>query len=156
MIPRQELKPVLKKCASLLNDTGIGFIALATRKSFYVDFYEQYLKVFKEGKGEGFTSAEDVIESLDECGIQHQVYRIFYEEPIKADDHAGLEHYIKHEATVNCFNKDKETEQLSESHEITLEELLSHPEMEGYLNSLLRNSVYYFPEEVLLISFNAN
>ncbi|NES79805.1 MULTISPECIES: hypothetical protein [unclassified Okeania] len=156
MIPRQDLAVVLKKCASLLKDTGVGFIALATRKSFYVDFYEQYLQIFKEGKGEGFTSAEDVIESLDECGIQHQIHRIFYEEPIKADDHAALEHYIKHEATVNCFNKDKETEQLSESHEITLEELLSYPEMEQYLNSLLRNSVYYFPEEVLLISFNAN
>ncbi|NEP71030.1 MAG: methyltransferase domain-containing protein [Okeania sp. SIO2G4] len=156
MIPRQDLAVVLKKCASLLKDTGVGFIALATRKSFYVDFYEQYLQIFKEGKGEGFTSAEDVIESLDECGIQHQVHRIFYEEPIKADDYAALEHYIKHEATVNYFNKDKETEQLSESHEITLEELLSHPKMERYLNSLLRNSVYYFPEEVFLISFNAN
>ncbi|NES65125.1 MAG: methyltransferase domain-containing protein, partial [Okeania sp. SIO2D1] len=156
MVPREDLASVLKKCASLLNDTGIGFIALATRKSFYVDFYEQYLQIFKEGKGTRFTAAEDVIESLSECGIQHQVHRIFYEEPIKADDRAGLEHYIKHEATVNCFNKDKETEQLSESHEITLEELLSHPEMERYLNSLMRNSVYYFPEEILLISFNAN
>ncbi|NEN98894.1 MAG: hypothetical protein F6K50_26340 [Moorea sp. SIO3I7] len=106
--------------------------------------------------GEGFTSAEDVIESLGECGIQHQVHRIFYEEPIKADDYAALEHYIKNEATVNCFNKDKEAEQLSESKNITLEDLLSHPEMERYLNSLLRNSVYYFPEEILLISFNAN
>ncbi len=156
MIPRQDLAPVLQKCASLLNDTGVGFIALATRKSFYVDFYEQYLQVFKEGKGERFTSAEDIIESLDECGIKHQVHRIFYEEPIKADDYAALEHYIKNEATVNCFNKDKETEQLSESNHITLDELLSHPQMEAYLNSLIRNSVYYFPEEILLISFNAN
>lgn len=154
MIPRRDLAPVLKKCASLLNDTGVGFIALATRKSFYVDFYEQYLQIFKEGKGERFTSAEDIIESLDECGIQHQVHRIFYEEPIKADDHAVLEHYIKNEATVNCFNKDKETEHLSESNHITLDELLSHPEMEAYLKSLIRNSVYYFPEEVLLFSFH--
>lgn len=156
MVPRQDLAGVLKKCASLLKDTGVGFIALATRKSFYVDFYEQYLQIFKDGKGEGFTSAEDVIESLEECGIEYQVHKIFYEEPIKADDYAALEHYIKNEATVNCFNKDKETEQLSESHEITLEELLSHPKMEQYLNSLLRNSVYYFVEEVLLISFHAN
>ncbi len=156
MIPRQDLAAVLKKCASLLNDTGVGFIALATRKSFYVDFYEQYLQIFKEGKGEGFTSAEDVIESLGECGIQHQVHRIFYEEPIKADDYAGLEHYIKNEATINCFNKDKEVEPLSASKNITLEELLSHPEMERYLNSLIRNSVYYFPEEIFLVSFNGS
>ena len=156
MIPRQDLPSVLKNCARLLNDTGVGFIALATRKSFYVDFYEQYLQIFKEGKGTRFTAAEDIVESLDECGIQHQVHRIFYEEPIKADDYAALEHYIKNEATVNCFNKDKEAEQLSESKNITLEDLLSHPEMERYLNSLLRNSVYYFPQEIWLISFKAD
>ncbi|NEP01814.1 MAG: methyltransferase domain-containing protein [Symploca sp. SIO2E9] len=156
MVPRQDLASVLKKCTNLLKDTGVGFIALATRKSFYVDFYEQYLQIFKEGKGARFTSAEDVIESLCDCGIRHQVHRVFYEEPIKADNRAGLEHYIKHEATINSFNKDKETEQLSASNNITLEELLSNPEMGRYLNSLITNSVYYFPEEVLLISFNAD
>ncbi|MEO1429459.1 MAG: hypothetical protein AAFV71_10415 [Cyanobacteria bacterium J06633_8] len=156
MIPVQDLAPVLKKCASLLNETGVGFIALATRKSFYVDFYEQYLQIFKDGKGERFTAAEDILENLRECGIQHQVHRIFYEEAIKADDGEGLEHYIKNEATINCFNKDDEVEPLSASKNITLEDLLSNPKMEAYLNSLMRNSVYYFPEEVLLISFNAN
>ena len=156
MIPRQDLASVLKKCASLLNDKGVGFIALATRKSFYVDFYEQYLQIFQEGKGTGFTSAEDIIETLFTCGIKHQVHRIFYEEPIKADDRAGLEHYIKNEATINSFNKDKEVEPLSASKNITLEELLSHPEMEAYLKSLLRNSVYYFPQEIWLISFGSN
>ncbi|NES22884.1 MAG: methyltransferase domain-containing protein [Symploca sp. SIO3E6] len=155
LVPPQDLAPVLKKCANLLNDTGVGFIALATRKSFYVDFYEQYLQIFQEGKGARFTAAEDILEALSACGIQHQVHRIFYEEAIKADDHAALEHYIKNEATVNCFNKDQEVEPLSTSKSITLEELLSHPEMERYLNSLLRDSVYYFPEEILLISFNA-
>lgn len=144
---------VLTKCANLLNDTGVGFIALATRKSFYVDFYEQYLQVFKGGKGARFTSAEDVIEAMEKCGIEHQVHRIFYEEPIKAEDFASLEHYIKNEATVNCFNKDQETKQLSDSNSIILEELLYHPQMETYLNSLRRNSVYYFPEEIWLISF---
>ncbi|NER23838.1 MAG: methyltransferase domain-containing protein [Symploca sp. SIO1B1] len=155
MVPPQDLASVLKKCANSLKDTGVGFIALATRKSFYVDFYEQYLQIFQEGKGARFTAAEDILEALSACGIQHQVHRIFYEEPIKADDHAALEHYIKNEATVNCFNKDKEAEPLSTSKNITLEELLSHPEMERYLNLLRRNSVYYFPEEILLISFNA-
>lgn len=156
MIPPQDLAVVLKKCVNSLNDTGVGFIALATRKSFYVDFYEQYLQIFKDGKGERFTAAEDILESLRACGIQHQVHRIFYEEAIKAGDREGLEHYIKNEATINCFNKDKEVEPLSASKNITLEELLSNPKMEAYLNSLMRNSVYYFPEEVLLISFDAN
>lgn len=154
MVPPQNLAVVLKKCVNSLNDTGVGFIALATRKSFYVDFYEQYLQIFKEGKGERFTAAEDITESLRECGIQHQVHRIFYEEAIKTEDSEGLEHYIKNEATINCFNKDKEVEPLSASKNITLEELLSNPKMKAYLKSLIRNSVYYFPEEILLISFH--
>ncbi len=154
MVPPQNLAVVLKKCVNSLNDTGVGFIALATRKSFYVDFYEQYLQIFKEGKGERFTAAEDILESLRECGIQHQVHRIFYEEAINTEDSEGLEHYIKNEATINCFNKDKEVEPLSASKNITLEELLSNPKMKAYLKSLIRNSVYYFPEEILLISFH--
>ncbi|MDJ0736907.1 MAG: hypothetical protein QNJ47_23040, partial [Nostocaceae cyanobacterium] len=75
---------------------------------------------------------------------------------IKADDRAALEHYIKNEATINCFNKDKEIEPLSASKNITLDELLSNPKMEAYLNSLMRNSVYYFPEDIWLISFNGD
>lgn len=154
MIQPQDLPSVLRKCAGWLNDTGTGFIALATRKSFYVDFYEQYLQIFKEGKGQRFTSAEDVIEAMEACGIKHQVQKIFYEEAIEADDLAALEDYIKNEATVNCFNKDQEAEPLSTSKNITLGNLLSHPQMERYLTSLLRDSVYYFPEEIWLISFH--
>ena len=68
MIPCQELVSVLQKLTNSLNDTGVGFIALATRKSFYVDFYEQYLQIFKEGKGVRFTAAEDVLEALGSIG----------------------------------------------------------------------------------------
>lgn len=153
MVPRQDLAPALKKCASSLKDTGVGFIALATRKSFCVYCYEQYLQIFYEGKGARFTSAEDILESLSECGIQHKVHTISYEEPIKADDRAALEHYIKNEVIINSFNRDQETEELSESKNITLEGLLSHPKMEAYLKSFIRNSVYYLPVEVWLISF---
>gem|GEM_PF-579048 len=154
MIPRQDLASVLKKCVSLLNDTGIGFIALATRKSFYVDFYEQYLQIFQEGKGKRFTSAEDILDTLLECNIQHQIHKITYKESIKSEDIEVLEHYIKNEATINSFNKDNSTEQLSESKNITLDKLLSNPKMEQYLNSLVRNSVYYFNQQIWLISFH--
>ncbi len=36
---------------------------------------------------------------------------------------------------------------------MSLEQLLSNPKMETYLNSFIQNSVYYFPQEVWLISF---
>lgn len=133
MVPVEDLAMVLKKCVGLLNDRGIGFIALATRQSFYVDFYEQYLQIFQQGKGQRFTSAEDIVESLCECGIDYQVHNIRYEEPINVDDRTGLENYIKNEATINSFNKDHTTEELSESQSMSLEQLLSNPKMEAYL-----------------------
>lgn len=154
MIPREDLKTVLKKCANLLKRSGGGFIAMATRKSFYVDFYEQYLRIFHAGKGERFTSAEDVIEELRAQGIQHHVYHFFYEERIESEDYAGLEHYIKHEATVNSFNQDKKTKEFSTTQDITLEKLLSHSEMASYLKSFIRDSAYYFPLEIKLIYFS--
>ena len=156
IIPSQELALVLRKIMGLLKTTGVGLIALATRQSFYVDFYEQYLSNFHEGKGVRFTSAEDVVENLSVCGIQHHVHRIFYEEPINVDDHAALEHYIKNEATINSFNKDENTEQLSESENIFLDELLTLPKMEQYLNSFIKNSTYYFPQEIWLIYFDGS
>ena len=38
-IPYEELAAVLRKCVGLLKMNGVGFVALATRQSFYVDFY---------------------------------------------------------------------------------------------------------------------
>ncbi|MEM9218350.1 MAG: methyltransferase domain-containing protein [Cyanobacteria bacterium P01_F01_bin.150] len=155
MVPRQDLGLVLQKCVDALSDTGMGFIALATRQSFYVDFYEQYRHIFEEGKGDRFTSAEDIVAALVSCEIPHKVHRIVYEEPISVNDLEGVEHYIKNEATINSFNKDKETNELKESQTITLNQLLSHPEMERYLTSLRRNSFYYFPQEIWLIAFQS-
>lgn len=153
MVPRQDLESVLQKCAGSLNETGVGFIALATQRSFYVNFYEQYRHIFAEGRGDRFTSAEDIVAALSSCRIEHQVYRIVYEEQIQADDLAAIEHYIKHEATINSFNKDKEHTQLDTSRNIFLEMLLARPRMAKYLKSLYRDSSYYFPQEVWLIAF---
>ncbi|NEQ96344.1 MAG: methyltransferase domain-containing protein [Cyanothece sp. SIO2G6] len=155
MVPRQDLEAVLQKCASTLNDTGVGLIALASRKSFYVDFYEQFRHIFAEGRGDRFTSAEDIVATLLSCEIPHQVHRILYEESIKADDLVSLEHYIKHEATINSFNKDGKATELDASKNISLEMLLSHPRMEEYLKSLCQDSFYHFPQEIWLITFKS-
>jgi SAM-dependent methyltransferase len=154
MIRPNALPAIFEKCCSLLKPSGTGLIALATRKSFYVDFYSKYLDVFFEGKGDRFTSAEDIVVTLLENNIQHSVSKIFYEEKIHADNLSALEHYIKVESTVNSFNQETESEELSCSRDICFSDLMNHSETKKYLESLLRGSFYYFPQEIWLISFS--
>ncbi len=154
MINPKALPTIFERCCSLLKSNGVGLIALATRKSFYVDFYSKYLDAFFEGKGERFTSAEDIVVTLLEDNIKHSVSKIFYEEKIHADDLSALEHYIKVESTVNSFNQEAESEELSSSRDICLNDLMNHPETKKYLDSLLRGSFYCFPQEIWLITFN--
>ena len=152
-IPREDLAYILEKCTNSLKATGVGAIALATRKSFYVDFYDRYLDAFYEGRGSRFTSSEDVVAALSKCHIKHSVNKILYEEPIHIADLAALEHYIKTESTVNSFNKGIKTEQLSVAEDISFKELMVCPPIRKYLESLIRDSFYYFPQEIWLIEF---
>lgn len=103
-----------------------------------------------------FTSAEDVVENLSACGIHHDVHKIFYEEAINSNDRVALEHYIKNESTINSFNKNEKTEQLSESEQMNLDILLTSPKMERYLNSFIKNAIYHFQQEIWLIYFYGN
>jgi aromatic-L-amino-acid/L-tryptophan decarboxylase len=153
-IPRSDLIPTLTKILNSLNEEGTCFIAQANRESFYVSFYEKYLQLFHDGERQLFTSAEDIIEALVALGVDYQVHIIRYDERIAVNDMEALEHYIFHEATINSFSKEDSVEVQSSIVNITLEDLLNHQEMGKYLNSLIKNSVYHFPEEIWLISFS--
>jgi len=155
IIPHEELGSVLTKCAGLLKSGGTGFIGLATLQSFYVDFYARYLDCFYPGQGGRFTAAEDVVEALVDAGMEHHVDRIFYEELIHHADHAALEHYIRAESSTNSFDKSMVSDGMTLSQEITLDKLMSHPQLGAYLDSMRRGAYYAFPQEIWLISFGA-
>ncbi len=154
LIPSDVLPTVLTKCAEALKPRGTGFIALPTRQSFYVDFYDQYLKAFQQGQGNRFTSGEDVLEALSTCGLKHHVHQIIYEEMIHVEDYAALDHYIRTESTINSFNQSEESEELLISRTISLQELKSSSGTGSYLNALIHASHYCFPQDVWLIQFS--
>ncbi len=135
-IPRDRLSFVLRKSICLLNTTGVGFIALATRKSFYIDFYDQYLNSFCEGKRARFTSAEEVSEALSKCGIKHNLKKIIYEERVHIEDSAAIKHYIKTESIINSFDQSR----LANNTYVKKDEseLTYHPHIRAYLDSLIR------------------
>ncbi len=143
-----------QKIFTSLNEEGTCFIAQANRESFYVSFYDRYLRLFNAGQGKRFTSAEDIIEALAALEIDYEVHVICYDERIAVNDREALEKYIFHEATINSFSKEYSLEIQSSIVNVTLEDLLNHQEMGEYLNSLIQNSVYHFPEEIWLISFS--
>jgi hypothetical protein len=62
-------------------------------------------------------------------------------------------HYILEEATINSFSEENSSETASAPINTDLKNLFSHQEMENYLKSFIKDSTYYFPEEIWLISF---
>jgi SAM-dependent methyltransferase len=152
-IPHHDLTLVIEKILASLNDKGSAFIAQATHRSFDVIFYDKYLKVFQDGKGKRFVSAEDITNALETLGIEYQVYAISYNEQIEKDDLAAVAHYLMKEATINAFSEDYSSETASAHRATQLEDLFTHKETENYLKSLIKDSTYYFPEEIWIISF---
>lgn len=153
MMHQEDLNSIVARCQQLLKPTGIGWIALATRQSFYVDFYSKYLDCFFQGQGQRFTAAEDVVDALENCGIRYQINRVIYEESVLISDRSAVEHYIKEESVVNSFAQRTKSNQLTAARDISLQELMSEPQIQAYLNNLVRDNSYYFPQEVWLISF---
>lgn len=152
-IPQHDLTLVIEKLLAVLNESGSVFIAQATRRSFYVNFYTKYLEVFQNGEGTKFVAAEDITKALETLGIEYQVHVISYNKEVKEDDSVAVAHYILNEATINSFSEEEPSETASAPKNIQLEDLLANQEMKNYLQSLIKDSTYYFPEEIWLISF---
>ncbi|KHD08744.1 hypothetical protein PN36_22695 [Candidatus Thiomargarita nelsonii] len=152
-IPHHDLTLVIEKLLASLNDKGSAFIAQATHRSFDVRFYDKYLEVFQEGKGKRFVSAEDITNALETLGIEYQVHVISYYEQIQKDDIAAVAHYLLKEATTNAFSEEYSSGTADVPRVTQLEDLFAHKETENYLKSFIKDSSYYFPEEIWVISF---
>ncbi|MEM6352593.1 MAG: class I SAM-dependent methyltransferase [Cyanobacteria bacterium P01_D01_bin.14] len=152
-MPKHDLTGILSKMNAALQPEGRCFIAQATREAFYIDFYERYRAAFGPADSVGFTAAEDVVAALERLGIEYHISVLRYDECIPAADRAAVEHYIMNEATVNSFNRD-DTETVEGAVSQTgLDRLLNHPDIKAYLDTLVWDSTFHFPEEVWAISF---
>ncbi len=150
-IPRPDLPHVLGKISNHLNDQGQAFIAQATKKSFYVRFYDKFLETFHCNEA-GFTSAEDIVAALNMLGLEYQVYAISYDECIAEEDLIALEHYIMKESASNSFRWEDVSAQEA-NREVGLQDVLNDPSLGAYLRSFIKESMYCFTQEIWLISF---
>ncbi len=92
-VPKNELKEALKRFIFGMAKTG--FIAHATEKSHYLKFYKNYLNGFKNGFGEPYSSAEEILTILKEMNIPHRVKKITYQNGISDNSSLQVEGYLQ-------------------------------------------------------------
>ena len=133
-VPKDELKTALKRF--IFGMARSGFIAHASYKSHYLNFYRHYLNGFKRGSGEPYSSAEQIIQTLKEINIPHRVKKITYENSISENSSLQVEGYLQ-----RCIFDDK----------INLEAMLRNTSTGPYLDSCIKDGRWHFKQEVMLI-----
>ena len=133
-VPNHELKDALKRFIHGM--AGSGFIAHASEKSHYLNFYRHYLNGFKGGSGEPYSSAEQILQTLKEINVPYKVDKINYENSISESLFLQVEGYLQ-----RCVFDDT----------INLKEMLRNSVTGRYLDSCIKNGQWRFEQEVMLI-----
>tara|TARA_B100000989_G_scaffold206555_1_gene156499 strand:+ start:1200 stop:2036 length:837 start_codon:yes stop_codon:yes gene_type:complete len=138
-IPKNQLKEALKRF--IFGMAGSGFIAHASKSSHYLKFYRHYLNGFKDGFGEPYSSAEDILQILKEVGITHRVEKITYENGVSENASLQVEGYLQ-----RCIFDDT----------IYLGAMLNNSITGPYLKNCIKAGKWRFKQEVILIFLSKN
>ncbi len=133
-VPKDELKDALKRFT--FGMAGSGFIAHASEKSHYINFYRHYLNGFKGGFGEPYSSAEQILKTLKEIDVPFTVEKITYENGISQNASLQVEGYLQ-----RCIFDDT----------IDLETMLRNSTTGPYLESCIKDGNWRFKQEVMMI-----
>ena len=133
-IPKDELKDALKRI--IFGMASSGFIAHASEKSHYLEFYRHYLNGFRDGSGEPYSSAEQILQTLKDIDIPHRVEKITYQNGISESASLQVEGYLQ-----RCIFDDT----------ISLDSMLRNSVTGPYLNSCIEDGKWRFKQEVMLI-----
>ncbi len=133
-IPKNELKKALKRF--IFGMARSGFIAHASEKSHYLQFYRHYLNGFKGGSGEPYSSSEQILQILKEIGIPHRVEKIIYENGVSERAYLQVEGYLQ-----RCVFDDT----------IDFEKMLKNSITGPYLDNCIKDGQWRFKQEVMMI-----
>jgi Methylase involved in ubiquinone/menaquinone biosynthesis len=137
-IPESELVPALACMLDALAPDGIGFIAHASADSHYLNFYRLYLDHVKGGAGTPYSSAEEVLSALAQVGASTTANEIRYQASLPVDRNEEVEGYLQ-----RCLFDDA----------LTLADMRAVPAVGRYLDSVLTDGVWRFPQAVQMIFF---
>jgi SAM-dependent methyltransferase len=133
-VPEDELKEALERF--IFGMAGVGFIAHASNNSHYLRFYQHFLNGFKGGLGEPYSSAEQIIQTLEKMGVSHRVEKISYENGVPEDSFLQVEGYLQ-----RCIFDDT----------IDLNAMRRNSTTGPYLDSCLKDGQWRFKQEVMMI-----
>jgi len=136
-LPRDELKAGLETFVKAIAPGGAGFIAHATESAHYLQFYRAYLDGFARAHSEPYTSAEAILETLQDIGARVNVRYVSYENGAPDTQRAAVEGYLQ-----RCLFDDT----------ISLEDMLENPVTGAYLNRCFDGTAWRFSQTVALIT----
>jgi|TARA_Y200000002_G_scaffold204384_1_gene168647 SAM-dependent methyltransferase len=133
-VPKDELKEALEHF--IFGIAKSGFIAHASHESHYLNFYQLYLNGFKNRSGEPYSSAEQIIQTLEDMGVSHKVKKITYENSVSENQLSQVEGYLQ-----RCIFDDT----------ISLDEMRNNSMTGPYLDGCIKNGQWCFKQQVMLI-----
>tara|TARA_X000000950_G_scaffold284746_1_gene388598 strand:- start:293 stop:1144 length:852 start_codon:yes stop_codon:yes gene_type:complete len=133
-VPNNQLNNALKRFIFGMAESG--FIAHASEKSHYIEFYRHYLNGFKGGSGEPYSTAEQILQTLKEIGIAYKIKKITYENSISENASSQVQGYLQ-----RCIFDDT----------VDLESMLENPKTGPYLKSCIKAGQWRFKQQVMLI-----
>lgn len=133
-IPEAELMGGLSRFLTALG--GCGFIAHASAAAHYLRFYKFYLQGFKNGEGVPYSSAEQIMATLDRLGVRYDAREIVYENGAADDAVEQIEGYLQ-----RCIFDDT----------IDLAQMIKNPVTGPFLRSCHQNGRWRFSQRVMMI-----
>ena len=133
-VPAADLEPALERFMHAVGDAG--FIAHACEDAHYLSFYRLYLEAFQDKGGIAYTSAEQIVSTLERMGVAHQKREIAYENKALEIQTQRVQGYLQ-----RCVFDQS----------IGLDEMLAHPSTGPYLEKCLRNGAWAFKQRVMLL-----
>lgn len=144
-IPQKELEQALKQFVYAMgsvgeaNNHGVGFIAHASAESHYLKFYQHYLRGFKNGTGEPYTSSEQILTTLTRMGIPFETKEISYTNGAPQSNEQQVERYLQ-----RCLFDDT----------VSLSDMLTNHVTGPYLETCRENGMWQFAQPVTMIFLN--
>lgn len=145
-IPQNELETALSRFAHAMghgregDSGGVGFIAHASAQSHYLQFYQHYLRGFKEGVGVPYSSSEQILTTFAQMGLSVESKEISYTNGAPQTKERQVERYLQ-----RCLFDDT----------VSLKEMLTNPVTGPYLETCRKNGEWQFAQRVTMIFVNA-
>ena len=135
-VPTAELHAALERFIYAVS--GSAFIAHASENSHYLRFYQHYLEGFHAGMGVPYSSAEDIIATLQKMGVDFHVKQVSYTNGVPKEAEPQVEGYLQ-----RCLFDDT----------IDLDTMRANPVTGPYLETCLKDGQWRFEQQVMMFFF---